>query len=92
MPIIGNSQLNNIAFGSNYSRKGIYARLEKSFIEASYRNSYIKEEVVIKHYTLIIRLSIQAYHQRDEIKFGTKFTNSNLFFFWKIVVTKRHKR
>ena len=32
MPIVVNSQLNNIAFGSNYSRKGIYARLEKSFI------------------------------------------------------------
>ena len=83
MPIIVNSQLNNIAFGSNYSRKGIYARLEKSFIEASYGNSYIKlgrgsnKKILYPHHSLI---DSGLSPERDEIKFGTKFNNSNLFF------------
>ena len=42
MPIIISENINEIAFGSKYSRNGIYSRLEKSFIKTEFGSSEIK--------------------------------------------------
>ena len=76
MPIIISENINEIAFGSKYSRNGIFARLEKSFIMADFGLSKIKlgrgyhKKSLYPHHSIIdSRLS----PSRDEISFKTKF-------------------
>ena len=75
MPIIISENINEIAFGSKYSRNGILLRLEKSFIMADFGLSRIKlgrgyhKKSLYPHHSIIdSRLS----PSRDEISFKTK--------------------
>ena len=76
MPIIISENINEIAFGSKYSRNGIYSRLEKSFIKTEFGSSEIKlgrgyqKKKIYPHHSIF---DSGLSPSRDEINFKTEF-------------------
>ena len=78
MPIIVNKEINQIAFGSSYSRLGLYGRIEKSFLKAYFGNNSIKigrgnhKNKLDPHSSI---LDSGFYPSKDEFSFKTKKKN-----------------
>ena len=83
MPIIVNKEINQIAFGSSYSRLGLYGRIEKSFLKAYFGNNSIKigrgnhKNKLYPHSSI---LDSGFYPSKDEILFKTKKKNYSFEF------------
>ena len=83
MPIIISKNINEISFGTKYSRNSIYARLEKSFIIADFGSSKIKlgrgyqKKTLYPHHSII---DSGLSPSRDEINFKSEFRKINIEF------------
>ena len=83
MPIIISENINEISFGSNYSRNSIYARLEKSFIIADFGSNKIKlgrgyqKKTLYPHHSII---DSGLSPSRDEITFKSEFRKIDVEF------------
>jgi hypothetical protein len=83
MPIIISENINEISFGSKYSRNSIYSRLEKSFLIADFGSSEIKlgrgyqKKTLYPHHSII---DSGLSPSRDEISFRTKFRKTDFEF------------